>query len=324
MKLAIIAAAVDDGTRTIFNAFSRELRADSELLITASSRKMSLGDWMKLRSNVLEVTRTADTVVCLNHGALIVGALLLKRSRHKRIIGIGDWTRQFPSRRTDWRTLVYAHILRRLLNRFDAVCSPVSSMREFYADQIPMLPIKYPLPYPEISPNTAQDSRGAKPNALFIGADIKRKSGDVLLQLWNESPPAGATLTFVTPETPPGNWENVKFHNDIKPFTEAHREVLAGNSVFILASQREAYGFAALEALNFGLIVVTTEAAGISELVHAAGGIVAPTPKEAIRQALELLNNSDELLGRQRLCRDYMSGYQNNFRNLMDRALGCH
>ena len=318
----MIAAAVDDGTRTITKAFSRELRHASELLITKSIREMSLRDWIKLRAEIRDVTHSADTVLCLNHGALIAGSLFLRRGDHIRKIAICDWTRQFPSRRIDWRTRIYALVLRVLLKRYTAVYTPVAGMKAFYADQVAMQPIRYPLPYPDVDPSSAQGASDSLIKALFIGADIKRKSGDILLDLWKESRPAGAKLTFVTPVTPLGDWPDVNFCNNIKAFTQEHRDILASHTIFILASQREAYGFAALEALNFGQVVVTTEAAGISDLVRAAGGIVAPTPKEAVTQALQLMNCSEELIRRQQLCKAYMSGYQETFTKLMDHALG--
>jgi len=321
MKIVVIASAVDHGTTTITNAFLRELDPCGTVLMKTDVRDLSRRAWINLRSEIMATTRSADVVLCLNHGAVIAGGLFVRHHRHQCTVGILEWTRQYPSRRKDWKTKLYAVLLTRILQRFTTVCSPVAGMRDFYASSARMAPIEYPLPYPEVTPVEPVWPIEGPVKALFIGADIRRKGGDILLNHWSTTPPYHAELSFVTPEKPEGNWDHVDFHHDIKPFTPEHCDLLKNHSVFILPSHRESYGYAALEALNFGQIVVTTQAAGIADLVRAAGGIVARTPEEAVHEALRLLGNRQEILERQKACHRFMMDYQKNFTRLMDDAL---
>lgn len=321
LKTVIIASSVDHGTSAIVSAFVRELQPEHVILMQRGTRSMRVSAWLELRAEIREKTKNAEAIVCLNHGAVLAGGILLGHQARSRTIGILEWSRQYPSRRKDLKTRVYAWFFQRILKRYSTVCSPVAGMREFYASAIPMLPVLYPLPYPEVDPSASKGISDQHPRMLFIGADIQRKGGDILLRNWQTDAPADAELTFVTPAPPVGHWRNVRFLHDIAPFTPEHRKLLEDHTIFVLPSHRESYGFAALEALNFGHVVVTTSKAGIAGLVAEAGGIIGETPDDAVRLAIDLLRNPAEIVRRREHCRGYMAAYRQRFHQLLDAAL---
>jgi glycosyltransferase involved in cell wall biosynthesis len=160
-----------------------------------------------------------------------------------------------------------------------------------------MRPTIYPLPYPEVTPAEWPKREGPGTGILYVGANIKRKGGDVLLEMWRSERPAGTRLTFVSPHAPYecDDLPEVDFRRDVSANTPEHRGLFENNSIFLLPTRNDAYGFAVLEALNFGLVVVTTEAAGIAGLVRESGGFVGRTPEEAVSMAFHLAANSSTL-----------------------------
>lgn len=291
------------------------------VLLERDTRGMGLSDWLGLRTEILAKTSSADVVICLNHGAVLAGGLILGHHSKRRLVGIFEWSRQYPSRRRGLKTRMYAFFLKFILKRYSAVCSPVSGMRDFYAPTIRMLPILYPLPYADFNQTASLEKPDQDAKVLFIGADIQRKGGDLLLSQWQRHAPLAAHLSFVTPSPPEGDWPNVRFLHDIKPFTPEHRDLLESHTIFVLPSHRESYGFAALEALNFGHVVVTSASAGIAGLVAEAGGIVGKSPEDAIRLAMELVGQPAEIARRRAACRSFMAGYHQRFQDMMRAAL---
>ena len=97
--------------------------------------------------------------------------------------------------------------------------------------------------------------------------------------------------------------------------------MLEEHAIFILPTRHDAYGFAALEALNFGQVVVTTRFAGIASLVEEAGGLVGDSPEEAVRLAFGLAARPDEILRRRELCKSFMQSYPGRLESCLRQLL---
>ncbi len=323
MKVLLVANVVDHGTRSITESYTRELKPSQTIEIPLGVRQLGFKAWRDLGLGLRKSARDADVVVCLHHGALFLGALFLPRSRKLRRVAITDWTRAFPSRRRDLYIRCYNQVYALLVRAFDVIFSPAPGLRQCYESMIDMRPTLYPLPYPEVSPDKWPDHRKDVTSILYIGANIKRKAGDVLLEMWKMNRPAGCDLSFVSPEPPEGDIDGVLFLTDINANTPEQQALLETHSIFLLPTRHDAYGFAALEALNFGQVVVTTTAAGIASLVVEAGGLVGESPEEAIRMAFDLATNPTELATRRDRCREFMNGYPARVRKHLDEVLGA-
>jgi hypothetical protein len=155
----------------------------------------------------------------------------------------------------------------RIPEQIDAIFSPAPGLRECYKNLVSFEDILYPIPYPEVLPNQWREPDVSPVKLLFIGANLRRKAGDVLIDKWRMKAPKNCTLTIVSPEAKGSPPAGAVFLNGITSNTPEHKLLLEEHAIFILPTRRDAYGFAALEALNFGQVVVTTQFAGIASLV---------------------------------------------------------
>jgi hypothetical protein len=318
----MITAMVDHGTRSISNAYRRDMNPYQMVEIPSSLASLGWKGMLALRREIIAAAKNADVVLCLHHGGLIAAALLLPKRRGRRTCAVLDWTRAFPSLRQDRYIRFYNPIFNRLMKRFDAVYAPARKFCDFYqsAHRVAVHETLYPLPYPEHvgAPFQANEI----PRLLFIGADFQRKAGDVLLDRWVEQKPAGLQLTFVCPNPPETDLKNVTFLKHIQAGTPEHLEILKNHDVFVFPSRREAFGYAALEALNFGQVVVTTRQAGIAQLVEKAGGIIGETPEEVVDLAFKLAANPDDVRERRERIRRFMAGYPERLEASLDHLRG--
>jgi hypothetical protein len=305
----MITAMVDHGTRSISNAYRRDMNPYQMVEIPGSLASLGWKGILALRREIISAAKQADMVLCLHHGGLIAAALLLPKRRGLRQCAVLDWTRAFPSLRQDRYIKFYNPIFNRLMKRFDALGAPARKFCDFYQKThgVAVRETLYPLPYPE---QLSQPLRTNEvPRLLFIGADFQRKAGDVLLDRWAERKPPGRQLTFVCPNPPETCLKDVDFLTHIQAGTPEHLEILQSHDVFVFPSRREAFGYAALEALNFGQVVVTTRQAGIAQLVEEAGGIIGETPEEVVDLAFQLAADPNEVRRRRERIRQFMSGY---------------
>lgn len=321
MKILLVANVVDHGTKSITESYARELKPYSTIEIPLGVKQLGIRAWVRHGLRLRQSARECDVVVCLHHGALFLGAIFLPGGRSMRKVAVTDWTRAFPSRRRDLYIRIYNRVYAILTKRFDAVFSPAPGLRECYAGLVPMRDTIYPLPYPEITPAKWPEINLEPVSMLYIGANIRRKAGDVLLDLWRQERPPGYNLTFVSPAAKGEAPDGVKFLDAIEANTPQHRQLLENHAIFILPTRHDAYGFAVLEALNFGQVVVTTRFAGIASLVEEAGGLVGNTPEEAVRLAFNLASNPDELIRRRELCRAFMTRYPERFKGRLNELL---
>ena len=305
----MITAMVDHGTRSISNAYRRELEPYQMVEIPSSLTSLGWKGLLALRREIITASERAEMVLCLHHGGLIAAALLLPKRRGLRRCAVLDWTRAFPSLRQDRYIRFYNPIFNRLMKRFDALGAPARKFCDFYRNShgITVHETLYPLPYPEHLGGPVREN--AIPRLLFIGADYQRKAGDVLLDRWVERTQRELLLTFVCPNPPETCLKDVDFLTHIQAGTPEHLEILQSHDVFVFPSRREAFGYAALEALNFGQVVVTTRQAGIAQLVEEAGGLIGETPEEVVDLAFQLAANPDEVRRRRERIRGFMNGY---------------
>jgi glycosyltransferase involved in cell wall biosynthesis len=310
MHILLVANLVDHGTTSITETYIRELKPDKQITITKGLKQLGLRNWFLKGLEIRKAARCTDVVICLNHGALVLGSIFIPRRRGLRKVAITEWTRAFPSRRRDLYIRFYNRIYSLIARRFDAVFCPSPGLRSCYKGMVEMQETFYPLPYPEITPDKWLENNMPITKLLYIGANIKRKAGDILLSMWDAKQPIQSQLTFVAPNTPKDAPQmGVRYLNHIKANTPEHAKLLSEHSLFILPTRHDSYGFAALEALNFGQVVVTTRFAGIADLVVAAGGLVGDSPEHAINMAFELASNPVELKRRRQLCKEFISAY---------------
>lgn len=144
-------------------------------------------------------------------------------------------------------------------------------------------------------PEVRSRAEAVRPQLLFIGGDFVRKGGVVLKQAWERRLKDRCDLNVVTQTqiSEVSRSAGFRVHSGVVASTERWRELWEGASVFVFPSQLETFGIVLIEALAFGVPVVSSRA-GVAEEILAKGahGVLLPeVSAEAIeRGVLEVLD----------------------------------
>lgn len=115
-------------------------------------------------------------------------------------------------------------------------------------------------------PSQRERNENDKLRILFIGGDFERKGGDHLLKAFHLLPKGAAELIVVT-RSPIVGAEDILVYNNMRPNSPELIALCQSCDVFVLPTQAEAFGIAALEASAMGLPVITTRVGGLPEVV---------------------------------------------------------
>ena len=144
-----------------------------------------------------------------------------------------------------------------------------------------------------------EGKRYDRPIALFVGYELKRKGGYVLLQAWErvrrELPEA--ELWFVGPKQPRGKQPaGVRWLGRVDD-REALHEIYSQASVFTLPALFEPWGHVLSEAKGEGLPCIVSDRCAMPEIVqHGKTGLVVPAgePEPLADALIQLLGNLDQ------------------------------
>lgn len=101
---------------------------------------------------------------------------------------------------------------------------------------------------------------------LFVGGDLHRKGGGTLLKAFRMLPPGAAELHLVT-RTTIAQEEGVQLYHNMQPNSPALLALYQSADVFVLPSEAEAFGIAAVEAAAAGLAAIVTPIGGLTDIV---------------------------------------------------------
>ena len=130
---------------------------------------------------------------------------------------------------------------------------------------------------------------------LFVGGDLTRKGGDLLLRWMHEGAPGDCTLDLVTnAPVPPA--PRVTVHAGLGPNDPALRALYAQADLFALPTRADTTALVLMEAMASGLPLLTTDIAALPEVLGAntghapAGVLVPPDDYAALSAALARLS----------------------------------
>lgn len=162
-------------------------------------------------------------------------------------------------------------------------------------DEVSVIP-----PGVDVSRWTPRNERRTGPlRILFVGGDLHRKGGGTLLSAFAALPPGTAELTLVTrsrhPQTP-----GVRVERGLTPNAPALIELYRSSDVFVLPSEAEAFGIAAVEAAAAGLPVIATPVGGLRDIVvdGETGYLISPADADALCHHLRGLAEDEHLRAR--------------------------
>lgn len=210
-----------------------------------------------------------------------------------------DWTRLlYPSIlgtkiKKDWVFYLHRRVLRscpKILCWTDAI---MNNLQEYYGVNPSQL---YKVPAPFLVENFDIQPRPTpqKPRVLFVGGDLKRKGGDILLANFQALLKSSCQLTMVTNDQA-ANVEDVNFQPGIRYGTTAHRKIFEDNDILVLPTRIDAYAQVIGEAAAAGLAVITTKfALGANEVVlNNVSGYISDSQQGCIESLVNLLKNPE-------------------------------
>jgi glycosyltransferase involved in cell wall biosynthesis len=224
---------------------------------------------------------------------------------------VTDWTRKLnetPEKRMSpfWLTRIHAKVLksaRCTICLTDAVKASV--INDYGIDPSKVLRAHMPFDIARFAPSDF--SVPARPRVLFIGGDLKRKGGNLLLESFPTKLRPYCDLTFVTNASTPAV-DGVCFVRNLAYEDARHAELLRNHDLLLLPTRQEGYPQVIGEAAAAGLAVVTTKyALGAPDVVvHGRTGYVCESPEAAIDKASELIKSPAQICSLKEQSRAHM------------------
>ena len=125
--------------------------------------------------------------------------------------------------------------------------------------------------YPGIQLSGAARPRDARtqerPRILFVGGDLERKGGGLLIETYRRAFADACDLHIVT-NAAVAPAEGIHVHRGVTPNSPALRALYAGSDIFVLPTRGDCLALVIGEAMAAGLPVITTRGAGHSEAVE--------------------------------------------------------
>ena len=126
---------------------------------------------------------------------------------------------------------------------------------------------------------------------LFVGGDLYRKGGALLLEAFRSLPAGLATLTLVTRATDLAGQPGITVYNHLQPNSAELIDLYRQSDVFVLPTQAEAFGIAAIEASASGMPVIATATGGLVDIVlpGQSGFLIQPDDPASLARHLRFL-----------------------------------
>ncbi|AFY36221.1 glycosyltransferase family 4 protein [Calothrix sp. PCC 7507] len=227
---------------------------------------------------------------------------------------ITDWTRKLyePILGTQlspaWQTFIHKHILnsqKYILGLTDAVVEEIA--KDYGVPESKLKKVKLPF---TIDLNLFTSSPKRQDNEiriLFVGGDIKRKGGDILLRWFADNYQPNVKLTIVTTSLIDAH-PQVTLETNVKYGEPKHIELFNNHDIFVLPTKCEGYPAVLGEAACAGLAILTTKnALGAPEIIqNGVNGYICESQEDLLKQLNILVKNKPLIEAMKIKSREYM------------------
>ncbi len=143
-----------------------------------------------------------------------------------------------------------------------------------------------------------EQPRSGLPQVLFVGGDFARKGGDSVVEWFRQRGRGLCELRIVTSDPAATALEapDIHVHRDLRPNSQALRQLYWRSDLLVLPSRSEPFGIACVEALAASLPTVVTAVGGLTDIVEDGvnGYVIPPGDAQALDAALQALLRSPE------------------------------
>jgi len=145
----------------------------------------------------------------------------------------------------------------------------------------------------------SEAEEGGPVRILFVGADLRRKGGPLLIEAFRAVRPSGIELHLVTRGAMPGE-PGLFVYNDMKNNSEALVELYRRCDIFCLPTLADCLPMALVEAGAAGLPTISTNVAAIPEIVREGetGFLIEPGDLGGLVERIRSLARDPALRGR--------------------------
>lgn len=306
-RIGLISSCVDLGTSSITKNLEDTFAPYRRCYLYRGFKQLTISDLLRvLKFFIFDATKCDCVIAVFNAPVLLTGIFgWIFRCRKVAILEWNELTERSRQKIPFFR--FYGWIYKTIFTAYDQLFSPSPNFVSFYKkENFTFSNIYFPLPQNCL---TSRRSLNTPVRMLFVGGDIKRKGGDLLLSVWSANPPNNATLTFVSPHVSTQTIPGVQFVNHICSGTVAHQQLFDTHDVLILPTHSDSFGYVLLEALSAGMAVITTRHAGAAHVVTLFGGLVMDDPDQAVSAAIELVRCPQKVSDLQHKASDFRPSY---------------
>jgi glycosyltransferase involved in cell wall biosynthesis len=115
---------------------------------------------------------------------------------------------------------------------------------------------------------STQGNAGRPLNLLFVGADFRRKGGDLLVKLAGERAFRDVRFHFVTKAYEGPAADNILVYDNLTTNSDPMVRLFAEADLFVLPTRADSHAIASLEAMATGLPVISTPVGGVVDVVE--------------------------------------------------------
>lgn len=185
-----------------------------------------------------------------------------------------------------------------ILTATDAVSENLKSMYAVSDSRLRRVTMPINIEHFQPDPGRRSFNEDSKPKVLFVGGDIVRKGGDLLVKWWSDLGWQLCDLTVASNTPPPGQLPpNLSWVTGAQFGSPEHLRMYQEHDILCLPSHFDPWGMVLGEAASCGLAVVTTnQALGWEDtVVHNVNGLVAADAASCVESLHQLVTTTSRI-----------------------------
>ena len=330
MKLLLVTFPVDLGNQKFETAFVDLFSSQPNINLKhyrfiSRTRQKKDTETIDMRSIVMERFRKSFPLNCAILDARKEGRKILFHGISPALFSLPSYPGQDSFIVTDWTRKLYEPIVKKQISQpfltslhqrvllkqravfclTEAVYRNIATDYDVPAHRLVRSKLPFCMDLDLFGLNTHTNNSTIK--ILFIGGDLQRKGGDVLLRWFKENKKSNWHLTLVT-KVPIEPCPQVTVETNIDYGHAKHVELFRSHDIFVMPTLCDSYPAVLGEAACSGLAILTTKyALGAPEVVKdGINGYIYDSQEALFKNLEDLIDNKDLIVSMKQASRKYM------------------